>query len=117
MTLKYYIKYFFWGLAGCGYLIYIILTDLYEGKILPAYTPYMPYIAAYLTVSAITLPFSFYVSEQLAMKIMRKESWDNHFGADSPSWSAFIFVYLFCILLSVPLFMLYPFVNKKQPGK
>ncbi|MFX4310924.1 hypothetical protein F8O53_03050 [Enterobacter sp. 63] len=116
MTFKYYLKYCLWGLIGCGYLAYLILTDLRDGKTSPAYAPYMPYIATYLAIGAVILPFSFYVSEQLALKIMKKETWDNHFGADSPSWGAFIFVYLLCILLSIPLLMLYPFTGKHRPG-
>ncbi|MCC2919090.1 hypothetical protein [Enterobacter hormaechei] len=111
MTLKYYLKYCLWGLVGCGYLVYLILTGLREGKILPAYAPYMPYIATYLAIGAVILPFAFYVLEQLSLKIMKKETWDNHFGADSPSWCAFVFVYLLCILLSIPLLLLYPAVN------
>ncbi|HDR2890894.1 TPA: hypothetical protein I4G69_001729 [Enterobacter asburiae] len=116
MTLKYYLKYCLWGLVGCGYLVYVILTDLRDGKIFPAYAPYMPYIASYLAIGAVILPFAFYVSEKLALKIMKKETWDNYFGADSPSWGAFIFVYMFCILLSAPLLLLYPAVNKNRAG-
>lgn len=116
MTLKYYLKYCLWGLVGCGYLVYVILTDLRDGKIFPAYAPYMPYIASYLAIGAVVLPFAFYVSEKLALKIMKKETWDNYFGADSTSWGAFIFVYMFCILLSAPLFLLYPAVNKSREG-
>ncbi|WP_431623492.1 hypothetical protein [Enterobacter hormaechei] len=69
-----------------------------------------------LAIGAVVLPFAFYVSEKLALKIMKKETWDNYFGADSTSWGAFIFVYMFCILLSAPLFLLYPAVNKNREG-
>lgn len=116
MTIKYYLKHCLWGLVGCGYLSYTIITDLLNGKIFPAYAPYMPYVAAYLSIAAVTYPFAFYVSEKLALKLMKKEAWDNIFGADSPSWGAFIFVYLLCVLLSIPLLILYPFVSKERPG-
>ena len=116
MTIKYYLKHCLWGLIGCGYLTYLILTDLNSGDIYPAYAPYMPYIASYLAVSAVIFPFAFYTTEQLSLKKMKKETWGNYFGSDSPSWGAFIFVYIFCVLLSVPLFFIYPFINKNRPG-
>ncbi|MCM8261211.1 hypothetical protein M8U38_24255, partial [Enterobacter hormaechei] len=103
MTIKYYLKHCLWGLIGCGYLTYLILTDLNSGDIYPAYAPYMPYIASYLAVSAVIFPFAFYTTEQLSLKKMKRETWGNYFGSDSPSWGAFIFVYIFCVLLSVPL--------------
>lgn len=116
MTVKYYLKHCLWGLIGCGYLTYVILTDLHNGDIYPSYEPYMPYIAGYLAISAVIFPFAFYTTEQLALKTMKKETWSNYLGSDSPSWGAFIFVYIFCVLLSVPLFFIYPFINKNRPG-
>ena len=68
MTIKYYLKHCLWGLIGCGYLTYLILTDLNSGDIYPAYAPYMPYIASYLAVSAVIFPFAFYTTEQLSLK-------------------------------------------------
>lgn len=116
MTAKYYLKKCLWGLIGCGYLTYVILSDLRSGDVYPPYLPYMPYIAGYLAISAIIFPFAFYTAERLALKTMKRETWSNFFGSDSPSWGAFIFVYIFCVLLSVPLLIVYLFINKDRPG-
>lgn len=115
MTLRFYLKYCIWGFLGCGYLVYMILTKLHDGSVYPPYIPYMPYIAAYLTISAVLFPFAFYASEALALKLMSKDNWDAHFGDNSPSWGAFIFVYIICVLLSVPLFIIFLFVKKNRP--
>lgn len=114
MTIKYYLRYCLWGFIGCGYLIYTILNDLNEGKIYPAYIPYMPYVAAYLLISALAFPFDFYVFEKITLKVMKKETWNDYFGSNSPSWSAFPIIYLLCVIFSLPLLMCYPFINKKR---
>lgn len=76
MTVTYYLKNCFWGLFGPGFLAYNILNDLQDGLIFPAYIPYMPYVAIYLAIGAVIYPFSFFVLEQLAMKIMKKKRGD-----------------------------------------
>jgi len=114
MTVTYYLKNCFWGLFGPGFLAYNILNDLQDGLIFPAYIPYMPYVAIYLAIGAVIYPFSFFVLEQLAMKIMKKETWRYYFTFDGRSRGLFIFSYMLCALLSIPLFMLYPIINKKR---
>lgn len=114
MTLKYYIRHCFWGYFGFGYLVYSILIDLHEGLIFPAYIPYMPYISTYLAISAVTYPFSLLVMNKLSLMIMRKETWSYYFTANGPSWNYFIFIYIICGLLSVPLLMLYPLIKPAE---
>lgn len=113
MTRKYYFRHCLWGFTGFGYLVYAIVKDLRDGLIFPAYTPYMPCIAVYLAVSAITYPYCFFVINKLALMIMKKETWDNHFTLNGPPWNMFIFVYMLCGVLSIPLLMLYPSINKR----
>ncbi len=114
MTLNYYLKKCLWSLTGCGYFVYLILNDLHDGLIFPSYQPYIPYVAAYLVISAVVYPFSFYVSEKLAMMVMKKETWEYYFAFNGPSRNFFIFTYFLCVLFSIPLLMLYPLVNKKR---
>lgn len=63
VTFRYYLRHCLWGIIGCGSLVYNILTDLNDGKIFPSYVPYMPYVAAYLTIGAVTYPFAYYALE------------------------------------------------------
>lgn len=106
MTLKYYLRHCLWGVCGNGYLIYFIVSDMCDGRIYPPYIPYMPYAVAYLVFGAVVYPFAYRVSEEMALRIMSKGFWDNHFGEESSPWGMFIFVFLFCMLFSVPLFIL-----------
>ncbi|ROS15020.1 hypothetical protein EDF82_0094 [Raoultella sp. BIGb0399] len=107
MTLRYYLRHCLWGWCGQGYLIYFIVRDMYDGHIFPPYIPFMPYAVAYLVFSAITYPFAYYASENMAFKIMSKDFWDKYLGERSSACRMFIFVYLFCILFSAPLFIIY----------
>lgn len=116
MTFKYYIKHFAWGLIGCGYPLYTILMGLHDESIYPPYVPFMPYIAAYLTVSAIAFPYSFYVFEQIMTRKLSKETWENNFSESSPSWGAFIFAYLLCVILFLPLCLAYALIKKSRPN-
>ncbi|QGR09615.1 hypothetical protein CTZ24_24425 (plasmid) [Pantoea phytobeneficialis] len=112
MTGKYYFRHCFWGLIGFGYFVYSILKDLHDGLIFPAYIPYIPYVAIYLSISAVTYPYSLFVTNKLGLMIMKKETWSYFFTVNGPSWNFFIFVYLFCGLLSVPLLILYPLIKR-----
>lgn len=116
MTVKYYLKYCLWGFIGCGYLVYSILTDLRDDKIFPDFVPFMPYLAAYLTVAAVIFPVSFWTLEYLTTKGLNKNTWENYFSESSPSWRVFIFAYAFSIVLSAPLFLIFFFVRKKKPA-
>lgn len=113
MTIKYYFRHCLWGLGGCGYMIYVILNSMHDGKIYPAYVSFMPFIAAYLAIGAVAYPFAFYVTERLSRKVMSAETWNAYCGTDSPSWGAFIFIYLFCVIFVLPLCIIYPFISKK----
>ncbi|ELQ6023186.1 hypothetical protein R2217_004321 [Cronobacter turicensis] len=112
MTFKYYIKHLAWGLIGCGYPLYIMIMGLHDDSIYPPYIPFIPYIAAYLAISAIAFPFSFYMAERVIIKKTSGQTWDSHFSESSPSWSAFIFAYLLCIIFFIPLCLAYPFIKK-----
>ncbi|EBO9655472.1 hypothetical protein JP88_004661 [Salmonella enterica subsp. enterica] len=112
MTFRYYLRHCLWGLGSCGSLVYNILTDLNEGNIFPPYVPYMPYIAAYLTIGAVAYPFAYYALEVSAQRIMTKKSWDRHFSDLGPSRNLFLFVLMLCILFVVPFLILYFFISK-----
>lgn len=107
MTLKYYLRHCLWGWCGYGYLIYFIVRDMNDGLIFPAYAPYMPFVVTYLVLSAVLYPFSYYTSEKLALKIMTKPFWDRHIGVNSGVYGMFVILWLFCMPLSVPLFLVY----------
>ncbi|HIC0738124.1 TPA: colicin E1 family microcin immunity protein [Klebsiella oxytoca] len=113
MTLKYYVRHCFWGWCGYGCLIYFIVRDMNDGLIFPAYAPYMPFVVTYLVLSAILYPFSYYTSEKLALKIMTKPFWDRHIGVNSGVYGMFIILWLFCMPLSVPLFLVYLCIRTK----
>lgn len=115
LTLKYYFKLCFWGLGGCGSLVYIILADLHDGKIYSSYIPYMPYIAAYLAIGAVAFPFAYFSIKKLALKTLSKQAWGSYFSEDSPSWGAFVFIYLLCVLFVVPLCIVYLFIKETRP--
>ncbi|EAQ6121107.1 hypothetical protein DSA95_23395 [Salmonella enterica subsp. enterica serovar Plymouth] len=112
MTFSYYLRHCLWSLVGCGYLVYNILTDLSNGQIYHSYIPYMPYVAAYLTISAVAYPFAYYALEKSAYKIMSKKSWEEYFSDFGSSRSLFLFVYMFCIIFIAPLLILYSFIQK-----
>lgn len=114
MTINYYLKHCLWGLVGFGYLLYAVLKDYYDGLIFPAYVPYIPYIAAYIALSAVIYPYSFFVSEKLMAMKMKKETRGYYFGNNGPSWNFFIILFMLCGVLSIPLLMLYPLVNRKN---
>ena len=84
-----------------------------DGLIFPAYVPYMPFVVTYLVLSAILYPFSYYTSEKLALKIMTKPFWDRHIGVNSGVYGMFIILWLFCLPLSVPLFLVYLCIRAK----
>lgn len=112
VTFRYYLRHCLWSLVGCGYLVYNILTDLSNGQIYHSYVPYMPYVAAYLTIGAVAYPFAYYALEKSAHKIMSKKSWEEHFSDFGSSRSLFLFVYMFCIIFTAPLLILYFLIQK-----
>lgn len=114
VTFRYYLRHCLWSLVGCGYLVYNILTDLSNGKIYPSYVPYMPYVAAYLTIGAVAYPFAYYALEKSAHKIMSKKSWYRFFSDTGSSRNLFLFVLMFCILFTAPLLTLYFCISKKE---
>ncbi|EAV3188096.1 hypothetical protein ZQ65_01455 [Salmonella enterica subsp. enterica serovar Newport] len=116
MTFRYYLRHCLWGLVSCGSLVYNILTDLNDGEIFPSYVPYMPYVAAYLMIGAISYPFAYYVVETTISKKISKQAWERNFSDIGASWSVFIFVCIFCILFNIPLLALY-FYIAKNTGK
>ncbi|HAG0017823.1 TPA: hypothetical protein G8O67_005221 [Salmonella enterica] len=113
ITLKYYLRHCLWGWCGYGYLTCFIVRDMNNGRIFPPYAPYMSFVVAYLVLSAILYPFSYYTSEKLALKIMTKHFWDRHIGVNSGVFGMFIIVWLFCMPLSVPLFIVYLCIREK----
>ncbi|EPY4141288.1 hypothetical protein IDF50_25465 [Klebsiella pneumoniae] len=114
MTLKYYFRHCLWGWCGYGYLTYFIISDMNSGRIFPLYVPYMPFVVVYLIFSAILYPFSYYTSEKLALKIMSQDFWDRHIGEKSGVYGMFIIVWLFCMPLSLPLFIVYLCIRNKS---
>ncbi|HAL0699804.1 TPA: hypothetical protein PRP85_000042 [Escherichia coli] len=114
MTFRYYLRHCLWGLVGCGSLVYNILTDLNDGNIFPSYVPYMPYVAAYLAIGAVSYPFAYYTLEISAQNIMSKKSWDRFFSGTGSSRNLFLFVLMFCILFTAVLLILYFYISKKQ---
>ncbi len=106
LTLRYYLRHCWWGLFGCGFLVYSILTSLYGGTVYPDYVPYIPYVAAYLTVGGLTYPYTYYAVEKLFLKIMSEKTWEKVFG-DTCYRNLFLFIYMLCILLTLPLLILY----------
>ncbi|EPY1564660.1 TPA: colicin E1 family microcin immunity protein [Raoultella planticola] len=73
----------------------------------------MSFVVAYLVLSASLYPFSYYTSEKLALKIMTKDFWDRHIGVNSGVFGMFVIVWLFCMPLSVPLFIVYLCIREK----
>lgn len=84
------------------------------GRIFPPYVPYMPFVVAYLAFSTIVYPFSYYTSEKLALNIITKDFWDRHIGENSGVFGMFIILWLFCMPLSVPLFIVYLYIRDKS---
>lgn len=114
VTFRYYLRHCLWGLVGCGALIYNILTDLSNAQVYHSYVPYMPYVAAYLTIGAVAYPFAYCALEASAQKIMSKKSWDRGFSDMGSSRSLFIFVYMFCIAFIIPLIGLYFYIENHK---
>ncbi|HCD3191499.1 TPA: hypothetical protein NBM92_005893 [Klebsiella oxytoca] len=85
-----------------------------DGLIFPAYAPFMSFVVTYLFLSAILYPFSYYTSEKLALKIMTKPFWNRHIGVNSGVYGMFMILWLFCIPLSAPLFLLYLCIRAKS---
>lgn len=117
MTFRYYLRHCLWGIIGCGSLVYNILTDLNDGKIFPSYVPYMPYVAAYLTIGAVTYPFAYYALEKSMLKIMSKKSWDRFFSDTGSSRNFFLIVLMFCVSLVIPLLILFFFISQNHHDK
>lgn len=123
MTLRYYLRHCWWGLLGCGFLVYSILTSLYNGTVYPTYVPYIPYVAAYMTIGGLTYPYLYYTVEKLSLKVMSEKGWARHFSDGGSSRNFFLIIYMCCLLLTFPLLAIYFFLpkpvraNKNSPKK